>query len=277
MRAHTLVVAALMAALLTTSSRAQPFDPWSICKGDILEANPKQQIDNCTDIIESPQQAPERRAGAYFYRALAWRILDDLQRAIADLTEAIRINPKYDSAYGWRGNLLVDAGEYDRAVASYTEALKAFPDNDIYTAIRGYVHFYRGDFPASVADLQRAMQLLPYNDDRAPMLYLARVRAGQEGTAELEAQLERLKRINADIPLAFDLYLGRRSPEAVLKAGMATLRTQCETSFYVGQWHLLRNNRDEARRLLQAASAKQCPGFHPTGPGAAAELKRMGP
>ncbi len=76
-----------------------------------------------------------------------------------------------------------------------------------------------------------------------------------DGTAELKAELERLKRINATAPLAFDLYLGRRSPEAVLKAGMETLRTQCETNFHVGQWRLLRNNRDEARRLLQAASA----------------------
>lgn len=279
MRAHPLVVAALTGALLTAPGHAELSRSWPICKGDDLDAGPEQRIANCTAIIESPQETRDRRAGAYFYRALAWRVVGNLQRAITDLTEAIALNPRYDSAYGWRGKLLVDIGEYDRAVANDTEALKVFPDNDGYIGSRGYAHFYRADFPASAADLYRAIQLIPYstlNDDRAPMLYLARARAGQDGTADLEAQVDRWKGINRQIPLVVDLYLGRSSPEAMLKA-VDSLRTHCETNFYVGQWHLIRNNRDEARRLLQVASSKNCDGFHPTYPGAVAELKRMGP
>jgi tetratricopeptide (TPR) repeat protein len=278
MRAHPLVVAALTGALLTAPGHAELSQSWPICKGDDLDAGPEQRIEKCTAIIESPQETRDRRAGAYFYRALAWRVVGNLQRAITDLTEAIALNPRYDSAYGWRGRLLVDIGEYDRAVANDTEALKVFPDNDGYIGSRGYAHFYRADFPASAADLYRAIQLIPYstlNDDRAPMLYLARARAGQDGTADLEAQVDRWKSINRQIPLVVDLYLGRSSPEAMFKA-VDSLRTQCETNFHVGQWHLIRNNRDEARRLLQLASSKSCDGFHPTYPGAVAELKRMG-
>jgi tetratricopeptide (TPR) repeat protein len=284
MRAHPLVFAvlfaALTAALLAAPGHGELPQSWPICKGDDLDANPEQRIKSCTAIIESPQETQERRAGAYFYRALAWRVLDDLQRAIADFTEAIRLNPRYASAYGWRGQLLVETGEQDRAVANYTDALKVFPDDDGYLGYRGFAHFHRADFPASVADLHRAIELVPYsihNEDRAPMLYLARARAGQYGTADLEAQVERLKSMNAKIPLIFDLYLLRSSPEAVLAAGKESLRAQCEANFYVGQWHILRNDRDEARRLLQLASAKRCDGFHPTHPGAVAELKRMAP
>jgi hypothetical protein len=80
----------------------------------------------------------------------------------------------------------------------------------------------------------------------------------------------------ARVPPIFDLYLGRSSPEAVLEAAK-TLRTQCETDFYVGEWHLIRNNRDEARRRLQLASTKMCEGFRPTYPGAVGELQRMVP
>lgn len=285
MRAHPLAFAALTAALLmttllTTSGHAELSQSWPICKGDDLDANPEQRIKHCTAIIESPLETQERRAGAYFYRALAWRVLDDLRRAIADLTGAIRLNPRYASAYGWRGRLLVETGEYDRAVASDTEALEVFPDDDGYLGTRGFAHYYRADFPASAADLHRAIELIPFsihNDDRAPMLYLARARAGQDGTADLEAQVERLKRINAKIPLRFDLYLGRSSPAAVLEAGKESLRGLCESNFYVGQWHVLRNNRDEARRLLQVAASKRCEGFHPTHPGAVSELNRMAP
>jgi tetratricopeptide (TPR) repeat protein len=284
MRAYSLVFAALFAALtaalLTTSGHAELSQSWPICKGDDLDADPEQRIKSCTAIIESPQETQERRAGAYFHRALAWRVLDDLQRAIADLTEAIGLNPRYAAAYGWRGNLLVETGEYDRAVANYTDALAVFPDDDGYLGLRGFAHFHRADFPASAADLHRAIELVPFsihNDDRAPMLYLARARAGQYGTADLEAQVERLKSINAKIPLIFDLYLLRSSPAAVLEAGKESLRGLCETNFYVGQWHILRNDRDEVRRLLQLAASKRCDGFHPTHPGAVAELKRMAP
>jgi tetratricopeptide (TPR) repeat protein len=280
MRAHPIVVAALAAALLTTPGHAELSQSLPICKGDDLDAGPERRIKVCTAIIESPQETPDVRATAYFHRALAWRVLDNLQRAIADFTEAIGLNPRYGAAYGWRGRLLVDKGEYDRAVANYTEALKVFPDDDGYFGNRGYAQFYRADFPASAADLHRAIELIPYsilNEDHAPMLYLARARAGQDGTADLAAQADRWKRINARIPLSVDLYLGRSSPEAVLEAGKASLRILCESNFHVGQWHLIRNNRDAARRLLQTASGKNCDGFHPTHPGAVAELKRMGP
>jgi len=244
-------------------------------------ANPtsEQKIKACTEIIESGRETPQRLAIAYFWRGHAWRDQDNLQRAIADFTEAIRLNPKYHAAYGWRGILLVDTGDYDGAVANYTDAIKVFPDDDWLFGCRGYAHFHRGDFPASADDLRRGIQLHPisrHNEDRAPMLYLALARIGQDGAADLQAQVDRWKEFNIKSPPIFDLFLGRSSPEAVLEAAK-TLRTQCETDFYVGEWHLIRNNRDEARRRLQLATTKMCGGFHPTYPGAVAELKRMVP
>jgi lipoprotein NlpI len=276
MRALPLVLAALTAALPAMPGRAEP-QLMPICRGDDITAAPERRIRTCSAIIESPQETQQVRASAYFYRALAWRVLDELQRAIADLTEAIKLDPRHTGAYGWRGRLLADTGEYDRAVANYTDALKVFPEDDGFSGNRGYAHFYRADFAAAAADLHRAIQLAPYatdNADRAPMLYLARVRSGHDGTADLSAQVERWKSINRDIPLVVELYLGRGSPEAVIGA-VNSLRTQCEANFYVGQWHLIRDNRAEARRLLQVASAKNCDGFHPTHPAAAADLKRM--
>jgi tetratricopeptide (TPR) repeat protein len=273
MRARSLVFAAAIAALLTTAAHAQLSESWLICEGNDSE----QAIKSCTEIIESAQETPQRRAIAYFWRATAWRYRGNLQRAIADYTEVIRLDPKYLGAYGWRSVLLVEIGDYDGAVANYTDAIKFFPDEDNLFGSRGYTHFYRGDFPASAGDLRRAIQFTPFsthNVDRAPMLYLALTRAGQDGSADLQAQVDRWKTINKQSPPIFDLYLGRGSPEAVLEAAK-TLRAQCETDFYVGEWHLIRNNRDEARRQLQSASTKKCDGFRPTYPGAVAELKRM--
>jgi hypothetical protein len=75
--------------LLTAPGHAELSQSWPICKGDDLDAGPEQRIAKCTAIIESPQETRDRRAGAYFYRALAWRVVGNLQRAITNLTEAI--------------------------------------------------------------------------------------------------------------------------------------------------------------------------------------------
>jgi tetratricopeptide (TPR) repeat protein len=279
MHVRSLVFAAVMAALLTTAAHAQLSQAWGICEGYMANPTSEQQIESCTAIIESGRETPQRLAIAYFWRAVAWRNRANLQRALADFTETIRLNPKYLGAYEWRSHLLIDRGDYDGAVANDTDAIKNLPDERDLFGYRGYAHFYRGDFPASAGDLRRAIELIPFsthNADRAPMLYLALTRAGQDGRADLEAQVDRWKTINRDSPPIVDLLLGRSSPEAVL-ATAKTLRTQCETDFYVGQWHLIRNNRDEARRRLQLASTKNCDGFRPTYPGAVAELKRMVP
>jgi hypothetical protein len=88
--------------------------------------------------------------------------------------------------------------------------------------------------------------------------------------------VDRWKAFRTESLPIFDLFLGSISPEAVV-AAIDSLRTHCETNFYVGESHLIRNNRDEARRRLQLASAKNCDGFYPSHPGAVAELKRMVP
>jgi lipoprotein NlpI len=280
MRARSLVFTAAMAALLTTAAHAQLSQAWQICEGYMANPTSEQQIKSCTEIIESGRETPQRLAIAYFWRGHAWRNRDNFQRAIADFTEAIRLNPKYLAAYGWRGTLLVDTGDYNGAVANYTDAIKIFPDDDYLFGSRGYAHFYRGDFPASAGDLRGAIQLhriARHNEDRVPMLYLALARVGQDGSEDLQAQVDRWREFKYEIPPIFDFFLGRSSPAAVLEAGKQSLRGLCESNFYVGQWHVLQHNRDEARRLLQLASSKRCDGFHPTHPGAVAELKRMIP
>jgi tetratricopeptide (TPR) repeat protein len=217
----------------------------------------------------------------YRDRALMWKDKGDYARAVADLTDAIRCDPSLPSAYFLRGNLLVVMGELDRAVANYSELIANDPDEDDGFGYRGYVHFYRSDFPASATDLNKAIELRPFsanNEERAPLRYLARARAGQDGTAELAAQVARWKEINADrdLPRVFDLFLGRITPEAALK-DVGSPRAYCRTHFFVGQWHLIRGNRNEARQRLQVAASERCNSFEPHHPAAVFELRRMGP
>ena len=50
-------------------------------------------------MIQSGRQSRENLATAYYNRDTAWDDKVDYDRAIADLNEATRLNPKYFAAY----------------------------------------------------------------------------------------------------------------------------------------------------------------------------------
>jgi tetratricopeptide (TPR) repeat protein len=52
----------------------------------------------------------------------------DLENAIADYTEALRLNPDYALAYNNRGDAYYNQGRYDQAIEDYTAALRIDPN-----------------------------------------------------------------------------------------------------------------------------------------------------
>jgi tetratricopeptide (TPR) repeat protein len=213
-----------------------------------------------------------KQANAYRNRGNAWREKGDLDRAIADLNEAIRLDPKYANAYVNRGNVWHDKGDLDRAIADYNEATGLNPKELSYR-FRGYFYFYMGDFAAAAADLLHANDLA---DNAYAMLwrYLARGHLKQDGAPELGVNAARLK--NKDWPYAvIDFYLGRRSL-AEMRAAAGKPDEKCGAEFYIGEWHLLRGSKANARAALLAA-ADTCPKTFIEYIGAVAELKRLGP
>jgi tetratricopeptide (TPR) repeat protein len=53
----------------------------------------------------------------------------DFDRAIADYSEAIKINPNYAIAYSNRGNLLEARGRREEAIADFRRALAIDPNH----------------------------------------------------------------------------------------------------------------------------------------------------
>ena len=211
-------------------------------------------------------------AGAYLERSYVRHAARDVSGAIADLTKAIRINPDLAVAYRDRARILIEKNDFKRATADFGEAIRIEPDKASHHANRGYVHFFRADFAAAAADLQRAAELEPdhYNDVAPQVLfrYLARTRAGQEARAELEA-------VSDVSPYASiqKLYLGQATPEEAMED--ASSYDRCRVQFYVGQWHVIRAEREAARRLLKQAAADACKDFYPHRRAALVELRRL--
>jgi len=97
-------------------------------------------------------------AAAFSNRGVSWRRQGQIERAIADYSEAIRLDPKAgyyrNRAIAWR-----QKDDNDRAIADYSEAIRLDPqDPDLYLN-RSITYKARGNFVSSLADLMKAIVL----------------------------------------------------------------------------------------------------------------------
>ena len=85
----------------------------------------------------------------------------DYDRAIADYTEAIRLDPKHAKAYNNRALAYDAKGDFDKAIADLTEAIKADPNYAQAHRNRGVVYGEKGDRDKMIADFTEAIRLDP--------------------------------------------------------------------------------------------------------------------
>ena len=214
---------------------------------------------------------------AYSNRGLAYYEKGDLDRAIADYSEAIRLDPKYAYAYNNRGNAYYDKGDHDRAIADYSEAIRLDPKYAQAYFNRGVAYLYAGRLPKALADLGQSSALNPKYAYAALWLNIVETRSNLPSQlAEAAKQIDMTK---WPAPV-IRLFLGQTTPEAVLAAADdPNAKTKqgkvCEANFYTAELALQRRAKDEATRLLRRAATECGKGFTERA-AANAELKALG-
>jgi tetratricopeptide (TPR) repeat protein len=89
-------------AAMTVFANAQLSPKWQTCTGNPgIEWN--LQIKSCTTLVQSGAESKENVAIAFYNRGLAYENTEDYDRAIADYSEAIRLNPNDADALFYRG------------------------------------------------------------------------------------------------------------------------------------------------------------------------------
>jgi protein O-mannosyl-transferase len=94
-------------------------------------------------------------------RGLAYSSRGDYEKAIADFTYAIQLNPKCAEAYYNRGLAYSLTGRYDLAIENYNQAITLYPN---YTAAfnnRGLAYNHKQSYDLAIADFNRALQIRP--------------------------------------------------------------------------------------------------------------------
>lgn len=121
------------------------------------------RISACTEIIDGKEIPPGARAIAYRNRAETYAERAANEKAIADYTEALRLNAKDAVAYAGRGRVRLTKGAIKDAVADLGEAIRLEPNVASLYVVRGYAHLVKGNKRAAIADYSEAIRLDPKN------------------------------------------------------------------------------------------------------------------
>jgi len=98
---------------------------------------------------------------AYSNRGNAYMDAGNLDRAVQDYNEAVRLDPSYVDAINNRGNAFNSKGEFDRAIADYNTVLSIRPLHAEAHYNRGNAYIYKGDYQQAIKDYTEAIRINP--------------------------------------------------------------------------------------------------------------------
>jgi tetratricopeptide (TPR) repeat protein len=98
---------------------------------------------------------------AYDNRGLAREKLKDLDGAINDYTQAIKINPNDAYAYFFRGSVRKELKDFKGAINDYTQGIKINPNFAQAYVLRGIVRDELKDFQGAINDYTQGIKINP--------------------------------------------------------------------------------------------------------------------
>src|SRR5437867_2189519 len=137
--------------------RVAAADEWDSC----VKLSDDLAVAGCSRAIDSHQYTGRSLARLYARRGGAYQAQGDVNRAVADYNESMRIDPTYPAAYHNRGSAWGAKGELDRAIADYNQAIQLDPKDAEAYYNRGSAWSAGGDFDRAIADYNQAIQLDP--------------------------------------------------------------------------------------------------------------------
>ena len=153
--------ACLTAVALTGLPTVAAADDWDACgkqSGDLAVAG-------CSRAIDSNQYTGRNLAWLYASRGVAYLAQSDLDHAMADFNEAIRLDPKNAAPYYNRGVAWKAKGDLDRAIADYSEAILLNPKHASSYYNRGVAWVKKRSLQKALADFETYSQLVPSDPD----------------------------------------------------------------------------------------------------------------
>lgn len=177
-----------------TMSPDQPEALLLIAKLHLLPGGDAKKAARALDgAIKYGDNAPKTKAKALVMRA---GLEQDAKKRLADLNEAIKIQPGDPVAIRARGLVYADEGEYDRALADLDAALKLDPKHAPTYEAKALVLAKQEKYDEAVAALAKAREVEPKSV--APLVQQARVHAMQMNLQAAVDDLDQAHKMEPD-------------------------------------------------------------------------------
>jgi tetratricopeptide (TPR) repeat protein len=144
----------------TLPALADDSDDWPDC--NTSEGN--SAIAACTRILQRWEASESDLSTAFNNRGLAYDNKGQLDLALADYNQALRLEPESALVYHNRGYVYNEKGAYDFALTDYTEAIRLDSSHDFYYNHRGIAFDNNGELDRALTDYDQAIRLNPNFD-----------------------------------------------------------------------------------------------------------------
>ena len=84
-----------------------------------------------------------------------------LAAAVADYSEAIKLDPNFAAAYSGRGRVYEESNQLDKAFADLNRAIELNPNDEVAYYTRAKIYSFRKNYTAARNDLEKALRLSP--------------------------------------------------------------------------------------------------------------------
>lgn len=169
--------ALLSSAVWHVDALAQTVNGEDVCTGR-TQASAAERRQACSSLISSGGYSGDRLAILLTSRGAAWRAEGDTERALADQTEAIRIQPSSAILHFNRAVTKHAGEEWRSAVEDYDKAIELAPDFALALKNRGDAHVQLEDYASAIADYDRVLALAPDTAEVLVRRGLARLETG---------------------------------------------------------------------------------------------------
>ena len=197
--------------------------------------------------------------------AIAFESSGRLELAAETWDRAIQTVPDNASAYVRRGQVLFKLARIESALADFDHAVALDPSSEPYLWQRGIAQFYAGEYDACRRQFELHRTVNPNDVENATWHFLCVAR--EDGPVVARAALLPVGP-DSRMPLRtiYELYRGRSTPTEVMSvAASAPADRRSSALFYaelyVGLYHFILGENDEALTILRAASRRDFPGY----------------
>jgi tetratricopeptide (TPR) repeat protein len=248
--------AMVLVMLGVAAAQAQTAQERRHCEGED-GASVAQRIDGCSAVIKGGRDKGDKLAEAFNNRGIGYRLKGDLDRAVADYNQAIKLNSKLAAAFSNRGVVYDRKGDYDRAIQDYDQAIKLNPTPDAYFN-RGNAYLGKSQYASAIDDYNQALKM---KADFAPALdnrCWARAVVGilKPALADCNEALRLMPGNAATLHSRGFIYLKMTQFDAAVSDYDAALRTEPQAAFALYGRGLARIRNEDATGESDVAAAK---------------------